>query len=180
MIQLLFVQTDLSVHVSVGEIPDDEDVGDGDEILGVGRDSDAERGERVAFKRILQRPAWSVHTVVHGNQSVDAQTLCVALTNQLPNLEEQGTKERDILSNQLGRKRTVSNAQSISASEQKHNFCGVNTDLFIRRQQRQQTPDDLRPDHLRLLGQHGRRQHERVRQDLHVFVVVMRQRVLEI
>ena len=45
----LSVYTYLSVDVPVGEIPDDEDVGDGDEILGVGGDTHAERSEGVAL-----------------------------------------------------------------------------------------------------------------------------------
>ena len=47
------VSTYLSVHISIGQIPDDEDVGDRDEIFGVGGDSHAKRCERVSFEGVL-------------------------------------------------------------------------------------------------------------------------------
>ena len=41
--------TNLSINISIGQIPNDEYVGHRYEILGVGRDSDTEGSERMAL-----------------------------------------------------------------------------------------------------------------------------------
>ena len=43
------IVTNLSVNISIGQIPNDEYVGHGYEILGIGRDSDTEGSERMSL-----------------------------------------------------------------------------------------------------------------------------------